>query len=660
MCGIAGLLTTPGRCPLDGPINTMTDALWRRGPDARGVFVDPAAGLALGHRRLSIVDLSDAGAQPMTAASGRYVMVLNGEIYNFRDIRRELDAIRPTSWRGTSDTEVLLAAIEAWGLAGALAACEGMFALALWDRKERQLSLARDRIGEKPLFVARTADGLAFASQLGSIMAYPGFVGEDDERAIDQFLALSYIPEPLTPFLNVWKLPAGSFAVLKPGDQVIKPQAYWSAVDTAITARREAATGGDETAVIEQIEQRLQAVVRNQMLADVPLGAFLSGGIDSSLIVALMQTTSARPVRTFTIGFEDQLYDEAPYARAVAAHLGTDHTEVMVSWQDALGLVERLPESLDEPFADSSQLPTALVCQVARQHVTVALTGDGGDEVFGGYNRHRAAARLARLNATLPPSLRNALGASLERLSTSSALVTFEKAMAATGARNRIRLMGEKGSKLATALRSGDGLEMYLGLIRRDDGLAGRHVLAGTVQGPHAAMAAAGLDLAEQMMLLDSLTYLPGDILTKVDRASMAVSLETRVPFLDHRLFALAWQLPVSAKIKNGQTKHILRTMLARHVPPAMFERPKAGFGVPIAAWLRGPLKEWVAAHVADFKQASPRHASLASEAVRQFQDGSPTMHHLLWNIAMLQTWRQGTRQQMRPQMAQPPAAAPV
>jgi asparagine synthase (glutamine-hydrolysing) len=635
----------PGRPLPEGAAERMTDALIRRGPDARGVFLDEAAGVALGQRRLAIVDLTPTGAQPMTAVSGRYVMVLNGEIYNFRDLRAELEAAGIGPWRGTSDTEVLLNGIERWGLEDTLKRCDGMFAFALWDREARTLALARDRFGEKPLFIADIGEGIAFASQLGAIIGYPGFAGASDEAAIDQFLTLSYIPEPKTPFTNIQKLPPGSYAILRPGERSFTPIAYWSAAEAARSAHRNAArTPEAQAEVITAIEQRLHTAVSNQMLADVPLGAFLSGGVDSSLIVALMQAHSTRPVKTYTIGFEDEAYNEAPFAKAVAGHLGTDHTEVMVTWQDALDLVAGIADTYDEPFADSSQLPTCLVSKVARQHVTVALSGDAGDEVFGGYNRHKIALGFGRMFTALPAPVRQGVGGVIGGIARSSLMAGVEKALGAAGAQKRIKLLGEKASKFASALSCGTGLAFYLSLVRRDDGLSGVLPFSGDLDALDAALGVDGFNLAEKMMLLDTLTYLPGDILTKVDRAAMSVSLETRAPYLDHKLYELAWRLPADRRIKDGATKAVLRDLLYRHVPKDLIERPKAGFGVPIAAWLRGPLKGWMADLAADFIAETPRHAGLARTAQAALDAGSPTAHHLLWNIAMLQSWRRRWR----------------
>ena len=654
MCGIAGLLIRSGaQGRHQGVINAMTSAVAHRGPDASGIFADLEAGVALGHRRLSIVDLSPTGAQPMKSLSERFVIVLNGEIYNFKDIRKDLEGAGVGPWRGTSDTEVLLNAIETWGIIATLERCEGMFAFALWDRDTHELTLVRDRFGEKPLFIARINDGLLFASELRAIIAHPGFVGEDDDEAIDQFLALSYVPEPKTPFRNVWKLQPGCYTIIRPGDTSFAPKTYWSAADCAFSARRSQALHPiSQDELIERIEDRLSVVIRNQMIADVPLGAFLSGGIDSSLIVALMQKSSMRPVRTFTIGFEEAVYDEAPFARVIAQHLGTDHTEIRVTWKDALELVSRLPAIYDEPFADSSQLPTSLVCRGARREVTVALTGDAGDEVFGGYNRHRAAMSYERFSAAVPASARRVVAGLLAGLSESGALDTIDRSLRALGASRHTRLVGEKMAKLSSFLSNEGKLEMYQALVRRDVGLVGSSIMNGYYDANYKAAEAEGFRFAEIMMLIDTLTYLPGDILTKLDRASMAVALETRVPFLDHHLFDLAWRTPIDAKIHQGKTKNILRTLLSRHLPVRLFERSKAGFGAPIGSWLRGPLKEWMLAHLADFKRDRPSRAAMADQAWTAFNSGDPAIHHLLWNIAMLQAWGSSREKSRKDQVA--------
>ncbi len=649
MCGIAGILTAPGRAVPDGTIDAITDVLGHRGPDARGVFRDRQAGLHLGHRRLSIVDLSPAGAQPMSSSSGRHVIVLNGEIYNHRELRADLERDGQIGWLGTSDTEVLLELCERHGVEVALQRAQGMFAFALWCRDSGELVLARDRFGEKPLFVAETPDGLVFGSELESILAYPGFSDDADDDAIDLFLQLSYIPEPLTPFRRVRKLPAGCFARLKPGDRTMVPQPYWQAGRAALEARAKAVGSGmRQEDIIAQLSRRLQYVVERQMVADVPVGAFLSGGIDSTLVVALMQRSSPRPVQTFTIGFKDEAYDEAPFARAVAKHLGTAHTEVILDWREALDLVESLPDIYSEPFADSSQLPTYLVSRVARQSVTVCLSGDAGDEIFGGYNRHLFATQYERARAFIPSPFRRSLGHALVGLAQPRRQRLLQWLKASAGKSGGTRLLGEKLEKLGSALHSSSDLALYASLVRRDGGLVPGEGLLRGLESVHDTFAGHDLSLAEIMMLLDTLTYLPGDILTKVDRAAMAVSLETRIPFLDHEVLELAWSLPISTRISEGRTKNVLRGLLNEYVPPALVERPKAGFGVPIESWLKGPLRGWITDQVQAFSRSYPRHATVARAALASYLEGRSHGHHFLWNIAMLQAWQQRCFHQTR------------
>lgn len=638
MCGIAGILTAPGKRPPQGALEALTNRIRHRGPDALGLHREEGAGLEFGHTRLAIVDLSPAGAQPMVSQSGRYVIVLNGEIYNHRELRKELDGAANVAWRGTSDTEVLLAACEVWGVAATLARLEGMFAFGLWDRDDRSLTLARDRFGEKPLYVGVTGEGIAFASQLGAIMDYPGFAGLDDAEAIEMFLTLSYIPEPRTPFRNVQKLPAGTYARLVAGQAQLEPVAYWSAAHTVRDIRRQRSQMSVDE-LMAQIEARLSHVIANQMVADVPLGAFLSGGIDSSLVVALMQAQSTSPIKTFTIGFKDEAYNEAPYARAIAKHLGTDHTEVMLDWDEALSLIETLPDIYDEPFADSSQLPTYLVSKVARQSVTVCLSGDGGDEVFAGYNRYRFAMQYSKVRRTIPAALRRPIGHAL-MLTAQPRMSGLLNALGKVSGATSIRLASEKLSKIGSALTAQDDNALYMGLVRRDEGLLPSSSLSLMLAKNREELSDTDTDLAETMMLLDTKTYLPGDILAKVDRAAMAVALETRVPFLDHQLFGLAWGLGIEDKIKAGRTKSVLRQILAKHVPSDMFERPKAGFGVPIESWLRGRLRPWAEDNLSLFQQANPLYADLVQKARDDFYAGKGHLHHFLWNVLMLQAWQ--------------------
>jgi len=583
----------------------MARAIRHRGPDDAGLWHDPAAGLALGHRRLAILDRSAAGHQPMASASGRYQLVFNGEIYNHRAIRRDLEAagVLQRPWIGHSDTETLLAAIEAWGLEPTLQRSVGMAALALWDRHSRTLQLARDRFGEKPLYWGWLAHAelpapglLVFASELAALQALPGGrLGPVQPDALQAYLRLGCIPAPLCIHRGLQQLPPGHRVCLSASSTGGAPQhlppstAWWSLTAEAQAAAAQGAADGAPS--LAALEASLQQAVADQAIADVPLGAFLSGGIDSSLITALLQAQSSIPVRSFTIAFPDQGtgengFNEAPYAAAVAAHLGTEHTEVALTAADARLLIPQLPQLYSEPFADSSQLPTHLVCREARRSgLTVALSGDGGDELFGGYNRHRLLPALQRRFGWMPAVLRQALAAGLLRLPVP----------------NR-GLARDQQRKLATAVRHAGSLqELHAALtsLWPDPAALLRPAWASACSGsgmtpqpwPDAASP------AEQLMLADALTYLPADILVKVDRAAMAASLETRAPFLDHRVAAAAWRLPLAAKVQGHGRQAIgkwaLRQILHQYVPAALLDRPKAGFAMPIGAWLRGPLRPW-------------------------------------------------------------------
>lgn len=587
MCGIAGFLGRPASgAPLDA-VRAMTDAIAHRGPDADGHWCDDAAGIALGHRRLSIVDLSPAGAQPMVAASGRYVIVFNGEAYNFAPLRREL-AEGGYPFRGHSDTEVLLAAFDRWGVAAAVPRFAGMFAIAVWDRAERLLTLVRDRLGEKPLYFGRVAGAWLFGSELKALRRFPGFACTVDPRAATQLLRYGYVQAPRTIFAELRKVRPGTMVVLADGAEPCEVE-YWSAHAAAAAGRRAPLPGSDDD-VADALGTLLDEVVRDEMVADVPVGAFLSGGIDSSLVVALMQRHSARPVRTFTIGFDDPRFDEAEHARAVAEHLGTDHTTLTVRGDDVLALVPRLHEYYDEPMADSSQLPTLLVARLTRAHVTVALSGDGGDELFAGYVQHRRPDGVTALRTRAPRWLRRMVGATLD------AIPDPPPAALARFVHDRGRRPPNALARFGRMLDAPGGRELY-------------DALRATTQRPAALLspalrAAAGdgrldgpwLDDGDEFqsrMLFDAVSYLPDDILVKVDRAAMAASLETRAPLLDHRVFELAWRIPFARKMRDGVGKLPLRTLLYRHVPRALVDRPKRGFAVPLADWLRGPLRPW-------------------------------------------------------------------
>lgn len=639
MCGIVGYISD-SIAASETIVLAMAERLAHRGPDAAGAWADAAAGVALAHRRLSVLDLSEAGSQPMVSESGRYCITFNGEIYNHLHLRRALaETAAEPNWRGHSDTETLLACIEAWGLRKAVRQCVGMFALALWDRKERELHLARDRMGEKPLYYGVFGGAFAFASELKALRHAPGFDNPIDRDALALFMQFGYVPTPHSIYRGILKLLPGTVLSVSPKDigshRLPEPVAYWSVPGAA-----RAGLGNpinNEPEALSALESALKEAVAAQMIADVPIGAFLSGGVDSSTVVALMQAQSSRPVQTFTVGFDEAGYDEAPHAAAVAKHLGTDHHEMRVSADDARAVIPRLPDLYDEPFADSSQIPTFLVCAAARSKVTVALSGDGGDELFGGYNRYFWGNRIWRRIGWLPFPVRRVLGKALQSLP----VAAWD---ALGGLAGGVQRPGDKAHKLASRLQT----------IRVDDDLYRSLVnewprntqIVRRVGQPMCRLddrlLAQGIVIPEQrMMLWDMLTYLPDDILVKVDRAAMGVSLETRAPFLDHRLVELAWRLPLHMKIRNGQGKWALRQILYRHVPRELIERPKAGFAIPVGEWLRGPLREWAEDLLAEqrlsvqgYLDATPIHIRWR-EHLSGRRDWTPS----LWSVLMFQSW---------------------
>lgn len=584
----------------------MAVALRRRGPDGTGIWQDAEAEIGLAHRRLAVIDLSPAGRQPMLSACGRLVLTYNGEIYNHAELRRRLEADGEAPiWRGHSDTETLLAAIAAWGLDATLQRVNGMFALALWDRQHKRLALARDRMGEKPLYWGWAGPTLVFASEIKALRQHPGFPAEVCRAALAQYLRFGYVPAPRSIHPGIFKLepgcvveidapppPAPPRDPLRPGDRhgSLSIRRYWS-----LNAAIETGSGSpftDETEAIGALENALRGAVSRQMVADVPLGAFLSGGIDSSLIVALMQAQSSRPVKSFTIGFDNPAFNEAPHAAAIARHLGTDHSELRVTDRDARDIIPSLADLYDEPFADSSQIPTHLVCRAARARVTVALSGDAGDELFGGYNRYFWGPRLWNRLKVVPLPLRQVLGGMIAAVPVSA----WDRLGARLGTRLSIRHPGDKAHKLATRLQSLRTLdELYRSLVSEWPGMA---LVRGLDAEPPSLLddplpAALDHDPAGRMMAQDMRSYLPDDILCKVDRAAMGIGLETRVPFLDPEVVAVSTRLPARMKIRDGQGKWALRQVLDRHVPRKLIERPKAGFAVPVGEWLRGPLRGW-------------------------------------------------------------------
>lgn len=645
MCGFVGFLGV-ARCEMGAReflLRAMLKPLTHRGPDAEGIWLDHEGDVALGHRRLSVVDLSPAGAQPMVSHDGRFVLVYNGEIYNHREIRQALDAHATVAWRGHSDTEVLLEAVSRWGLPAALDRFDGMFAFVLWDRHDRMLHLARDRFGEKPLYYGWMDGSLVFASELKGLRVFPGFAPDIDRSALTEYLRLGYVPSPRSIYRGIHKLPAGSFLSLPrhamPGS-ALAPVSYWSAVAVARSARQ-APFDGNLAEAADALESLLGDAVSLRMEADVPLGALLSGGIDSSTVVALMQARRGDRVRTFSIGNREPGYDEAGHAQRIARHLGTEHTEFYVEAKDALAVIPRLPTLYDEPFADSSQIPTFLVSQLARRHVTVALSGDAGDELFGGYNRYFHGPALWCRLQRLPRPVR----VGLAKVATQWSPAVIDRGIAALGrlAPGEVAggRAGDKLHKLAGLLPARTEHEFHRTLLScwSDPGRLVRNAEA--VDDLDALSGVSDLPFAERAMLHDTLHYLPDDILTKVDRASMGVSLEARVPFLDVRVFEFAWRLPMAMKVQGGQGKRILRELLYRHVPASLIERPKQGFAVPIGRWLRGELQDWAESLLAPsrLEQEGFLYPEPIRQCWREHLSGQRNWDTRLWSVLMFQSW---------------------
>lgn len=653
MCGVAGVLGFRGGHP-SPLVSDMIASIRYRGPDDSGVWCDPSVGVGLGHARLSILDLSSEGHQPMVSASGRYVITFNGEVYNFSELRCVLED-QGDRFRGHSDTEVLLAAIEHWGVEQAISKFVGMFAFGLWDRETRKLHLVRDRLGIKPLYFGWVGSYLLFASELKAIRCAKEFTPSVDREALVLFMRLGYVPAPYSIYHDVYKLMPGCVFTIGL-EQVAdrkgfsaspdnfssewKPIRYWSA--------RQVAENGvsapfceSESDAVDQLDDLLRQVIKLRMAADVPLGAFLSGGIDSSVVVALMQAQSLKPVRTFTLGFSESGYDEAIYAKRVAAHLGTDHVELYVTAEQARSVIPRLPTMYDEPFGDSSQIPTFLVSELARRQVTVALSGDGGDELFAGYNRYFWSRQLWRRFSFMPMIAKVGMAKTMQSFSPEmwnnvySRLPSFFPA---------VQNPGDKMHKLANLLTLKDPEAMYLAMVSlwREPST----VVTGTVEPSTLVTDQTNWpdlsDFTMKMMYLDLVTYLPDDILTKVDRASMAVGLEARVPLLDHRVVEFAWRLPLSLKIRNDvEGKWLLRQVLDRYVPKALIDRPKSGFALPIDHWLRGPLREWAESllDVQQMKGEGFLNPALIQERWQEHVSGKRNWQHSLWNVLMFQAW---------------------
>jgi asparagine synthase (glutamine-hydrolysing) len=650
MCGISGFLDLSyinSANELRSIAMRMAETLRHRGPNHAGVWADAEAGVALSMRRLAILDLSPAGHQPMQSSSGRYVLVFNGEIYNYEDLRGELSkGVQACSFHGNSDTEVMLAAFEKWGIEESVVRFNGMFAFAVWDRHDRSLTLGRDRFGEKPLYYSRTGRHFIFGSELKALRAHPGFVDELDPDAIALFLRHSCVPAPYSIYRNTSKLPAATLLKVSARDFASSPQPYWSlreVVNEAVSHPLEC----DEQEAIEQLDWILRDAVRIRMRSDVPLGAFLSGGIDSSTIVSLMQTQSRGRVRTFSIGSHDRELDEAKEASQVARHLGTEHTELYVTSEEAMAVIPLLPRIYDEPFADPSQIPTILVSQLAREHVTVSLSGDGGDELFGGYSRHAWGDTLSRSLRHLPLLLRKLGAAGIKTMPTDSWDYLFRLCKPITPVRWHQRMPGYKLHKLASILESQGTHSLYEKLtshwLNPEMILAGVSSPATMLHGDHHQ----GLrSAAEEMMYLDAVGYLPDDILVKLDRATMAVSLEGRVPLLDHRVAEFAWRLPLSMRLRQRQGKWILRQVLHRYVPREIIDRPKSGFGVPLGTWLRGPLRDWAESLLNESRLRQDGYFNVVPIAKmwREHLSGKLNWEYHLWDVLMFQAWLDESR----------------
>ena len=624
MCGWAGFWTNDAceQAELGDEVTRMTATLSHRGPDDSATWVDAECGLALGFRRLAILDLTPAGRQPMMSASGRYVIVFNGEVYNFALLRATLQPFGH-QFRGGSDTEVMLAAIEQWGLEAATKKFIGMFAFALWDRKERCLSLVRDRLGKKPLYYGITRQTFLFGSELKAFRAHSDFQPEVNRHALTLFLRHSAIPAPHSIYQGIYQLPPGHIVTIAAPISAPTPQPYWSLRDVVNRGKANPFTGSEAEAA-DQLENLLREVVRLRMISDVPLGAFLSGGVDSATVVSLMQAQSSRRVQTFSIGFEESAYDEAEHARAVASHLGTEHTELYVTAAEAQNAIPRLPEIYDEPFADSSQIPTFLLAQLSRRKVTVSLSGDGGDELFAGYSRYADTARLWQKLRLIPPVVRRGIAGGMRAVGTKSALT---KQMHRLSDIFEARTPDALYHRICSHWKS--PADVVIG------GFEPATVFTDTSQWPDRCT------FTERMLFLDSVSYLPEDIFTKVDRASMAASLEARVPLLDHRVVEFAWRLPLSFKLRDGQSKRILREVLHRYVPRKIVERPKMGFGVPIGAWLRGPLRPWAETLLdpSRLKREGYFHPAPIREKWVEHLSGQHNWQYYLWDVLMFQAW---------------------
>ena len=644
MCGITGFWNLSQQFTTDqmsAITQQMSDTMLLRGPDDGGVWVDAEAGIALGHRRLAILDLSPEGHQPMMSASGRYVIVFNGEIYNYLEIQRQLEKLG-YKFRGHSDTEVMLAAFSQWGVEEAVKQFNGMFAFAVWDRQERVLHLGRDRLGEKPLYYGWIGQTFLFASELKPLKVHPHFQGEINRDALALYLRHNCIPSPYSIYQDIYKLPPGCILTVYPNASESQPKPYWSAKTVAESGTVNPFIGS-ETEAIAQLDALLRDAVSSRMISDVPLGAFLSGGIDSSTVVALMQAQSSQPVKTFSIGFHEDSYNEAEHAKVIAQHLGTDHTELYVTPEEAMAVIPKIPTLYDEPFADSSQIPTYLVSQLAKQYVTVSLSGDAGDELFAGYNRYFWGRSIWQKIGWIPKNLRQQTAHTLTGVTPQTWDNIFNNFENLLPRKLRQTNPGDKLHKLAEVLAVPTSEALYQGLVSH---WKNPEAIVLNSKEPSTALSESQqtanlLDFAHRMMFLDTVTYLPNDILVKVDRASMGVSLESRVPFLDHRVVEFAWRIPLNLKIRNGQGKWLLRQVLYQYVSKSLIERPKMGFGVPIDRWLREPLRDWAEALLDEnrLRQEGFFNPQPIRQKWEEHLAGNRNWHYYLWDVLMFQAW---------------------
>ena len=650
MCGLTGFLydSSIKFNNISYQLRLMVDSISHRGPDDDGFWIDEKSRVAIGHRRLSVLDLSSAGHQPMHSSTGRYIIAFNGEIYNHLNLRERLDIESNNSkmWVGHSDTETLLSCFEAWGVVATLKEISGMFAIALYDTNHNDFYLIRDRMGEKPLYYGWSGNVFLFGSELKSIKPFQGFSAEVDRNALALYLKYDYIPEPHSIYKDIRKLTPGSYLKISMNDNGWSQKCpssikrYWSMEDVAKSGKSENKYTGIEKDAIQKLDDLLSKSVKQQMISDVPLGAFLSGGIDSSVVVALMQKQSERKVKTFTIGFNESNYNEAEYAKEVALHLDTDHTELYISPEQAIDVISRLPKIYDEPFADSSQIPTLLVSEMAKQHVTVSLSGDGGDELFGGYSRYFMANKIWSKIEKIPLTIRKLIAKGITLLSPKAWNFLINSAFKFLPSSFRMSHPGDKIYKLSRMLTLNDIYEVYDSLVSHWNN-SFEVVIGSKKRTDDLNKDVDFFHFEDEMMFLDSITYLPDDILAKVDRAAMSVSLETRAPFLDKDVVEFAWKLPLNMKIRDYKGKWILKKLLDRYVPNDLVDRPKMGFGVPIDSWLRGPLRDWAENLLSEqrLKHDGYFHVEEIRRKWNEHLSGSRNWQYHLWSILMFQMW---------------------